>query len=61
MAKVVLPSGKIIVAAKESLERAFQLIEAWGKVGKKQPMPANQEDELHGAVNQAEPNFAQHM
>ena len=41
MAKVVLPSGKTIVAAKESLERAFQLVEAWGKVGKKQSMPAN--------------------
>ena len=61
MAKVVLPSGKTIVAAKESLERAFQLVEAWGKVVKKHPMPANQEDELHGAVNQAETNFAQHM
>lgn len=41
MAKVVLPSGKTIVAAKESLERAFQLVEAWGKVVKKHPMPAN--------------------
>ena len=59
MAKVTLPNGKCIVAAKESLERAFQLIEAYGKVGKRLSMPVSQEDdEIHGATNQAEASFA---
>ena len=37
LAKVTLPtSGKTITAKKESLDRAFQLIEAWGRSGYKQ-------------------------
>ena len=56
MAKVTLPSGKVITAPKESLDRAFQLIEAWGKIGKRNL--ANQEDELHGATTQGSPGLA---
>ena len=62
MAKVTLSNGKSIVASKESFERAFQLIEAYGKIGKKLQMPVTEgDDELHGALNQAEASFAQQM